>query len=108
MSNVIRPTFGARPKPEDVPPTIASVTELRAVRHLGQAAGYDVAMVRDEDTKQGPVSNVVVGLEAGSDVDVVAILPGTQEGEADAEVVGMAILRTLELLETTGRGPEIA
>ncbi|WP_246682823.1 hypothetical protein [Methylobacterium sp. WL9] len=61
-------------------------------------------MVRDEQTKQGPVFKVVVGLSDGSEVEAVAILPDTSEGEADAEVVGMAILRTLEVIEATGRG----
>lgn len=108
MSNVIRPTFGARLKPDEAPPAVASITELRAVRHFGQAAGYDVAMVRDEQTKQGPVFKVVVGPSDGREFEAFAILPDTREGEADAEVVGMAILRTLELMETIGRGPESA
>ncbi|TXN23196.1 hypothetical protein [Methylobacterium sp. WL9] len=108
MSNVIRPTFGARPKPDDAPPAVASVTELRALRHFGQAAGYEVTLVFDEDTRQGPVFKVVVGLEGGGDVETVAILPDTPEGEADANVVGMAILRTMEVMEAASRGPKIA
>lgn len=108
ISNVIRPTFGARPKPDNAPPTVASVTELRALRHFGQAAGYEVTLVQDEDTRLGPVFKVVVGPSDGRVVEAVAILPATPEGDADAEVVGMAILRTLELMETTGRGVKIA
>ena len=110
MSNVIRPTFGARPKPDDTdaPPAVASVTRHRALRVFGQAAGYEVALIHDEDTPQGPVFKVVVGPEDGGEVEAVAILPDTPEGDADAEVIGMAILRTLEVIDVAQRGPEIA
>lgn len=104
MSNVIHPTFGARPKPAAAPP----VAKHRALRIFGQAAGYTVALIPDENAQQGAVLKVVVGPSIGGAVEAVAILPATPEGDADAEVVGMAILRTLEMTEATGRGPEIA
>jgi hypothetical protein len=97
MSNIIRPVFGA-PKPNAGPSMDAPVVEYTPVRIFGPAAGYTVALIGDDDQKLGPVFKVVVGPSAGNKVEAVAILPATPEGEADADVVGMAILRTLELI----------
>ncbi|GJE55345.1 MULTISPECIES: hypothetical protein [Methylobacterium] len=108
MSNVIRPTFGARPNPDAAQSPVVPATEYRALRLFGEAAGYTVALIHDEDAQEGSVFKVVVGPSDGGEVEAVAILPATPEGDADAEVVGMAILRTLELMETSRPSPESA
>ncbi|GEP10512.1 hypothetical protein [Methylobacterium gnaphalii] len=105
MNNVIRPTFGTRPKTDAPSPPAA---EHRALRIFGQAAGYTVALIQDDDDRTGPALKVVVGPTTGNEVEAVAILPALPEGEADADVVGMAILRTLEVIEAAGHDPEIA
>ncbi len=108
MSNVIRPDFGARQKPAASEASAEAAPEYRPLRVFGQAASYTVALIQDEDERAGSVLKVVVGPETGNEVEAVAILPATPEGDADAEVVGMAILRTLEMIEASNGEPEIA
>lgn len=103
MSNVIRPTFGGR-KPSEAP----SPGEYAPLRVFGDAAGYAVAMIRDEAAPEGPAIRVVVGALSGNEVEPVATYPATSEGEADAETAAFAILRTLELFGTRGEAPDTA
>ncbi|TXM93103.1 hypothetical protein FV222_22660 [Methylobacterium sp. WL103] len=96
MTNVIRPTFGRPPQPDaEVPEEIA----LEPLRIYGEAAGHVVALVADPGSQAGEVLKVVVGPLVGDRLEAVAVLPRTEAGEIDAERVGMAVLRTLELLE---------
>ncbi len=96
MTNVIRPTFGRPPKPR----TMASEdTTHQPLRIYGDAAGHIVALMEDPDAPEGALLKVVVGPLAGNSVEAVAILPRTEVGEIDAELVGMAVLRALALTE---------
>ncbi len=112
MDNVIRPTFGSRtsqagsrsgPRSGAPAPTEAA----QVLRLLGHAGGYRVGLVEDADAPEGPVLRVVLGPEAGEVVEAVAVMPATPEGAVDAEMVGMAVLRTLEIVREGG-GPGIA
>ena len=96
MTNVIRPTFGRPPQPEA---GAADETALEPLRIYGEAAGHVVALVADPGSPAGAVLKVVVGPLVGDRVEAVAVLPRTEAGEIDAERIGMAVLRTLEMLE---------
>ena len=96
MTNVIRPTFGRPPPSEDAVP---DGTAHEPLRIYGEAAGHLVALVEDPGAPAGAVLKVVVGPLSGNHVEAVAVLPRTDAGEIDAELVGMAVLRTLALLE---------
>ncbi|MCJ2006100.1 hypothetical protein [Methylobacterium sp. J-092] len=96
MSNVIRPTFGRQPQPVDAESDEAAYQPLRV---YGEAAGHVVALVEDPDAPAGAVLKVVVGPLSGNIVEAVAVLPRTEAGEIDAELVGMAVLRTLALMD---------
>ncbi|KQP61395.1 hypothetical protein ASG40_01510 [Methylobacterium sp. Leaf399] len=96
MDNIIRPTFGApRPEPQRPEPRIQVTTE----RVYGEAHGYRVCLVRGDDAPEGDVLKVAVGLTTGMEVSTVAILPATEAGETDAELVALAVLRALSLVE---------
>lgn len=97
MDNVIRPIFGQSARPRDqAEPRVEVITE----RVYGEAHGYRVCLVRDDGAREGPVLKVVVGLASGMEVSTVAVLPASREGEVDCEIVALAILRTLNLLES--------
>ncbi|WP_336488751.1 hypothetical protein [Methylobacterium nigriterrae] len=96
MSNVIRPDFGR--KPADESPGEAPFV-FQALHVFGDAAGYRVCLVHDEGAAEGDVLKVVVGRVGGCDFEPVSILPNTQDGRSDAASVGLAILRTLEIIE---------
>ncbi len=96
MTNVIRPTFG---RPPELRPTAPEDTARQPLRVYGDAAGQIVALMEDPDAPEGAVLKVVVGPLAGNSVEAVAILPRTEAGEIDAELVGMAVLRALALME---------
>lgn len=103
MDNVIRPTFGSpRRTPEQSEPRIQVTTE----RVYGEANGYRVCLVRDDAAEEGEIFKVVVGMVPGMEVSTVAILPATDGGAVDAELVALAILRTLGLLEGASEAPE--
>lgn len=101
MTNVIRPTFGSKPQPESTEGSspVFHASEFLLVRVYGKAAGYFVALISDETDPVGHVVKVVVGTDTSDEVDAVALMPATPEGEANADVAAMAILRTLELIE---------
>jgi len=108
MDNVIRPTFGSRAPRSDPRPGPAAPTETaQMLRLLGHAGGYRVGLVEDADAPEGPVLRIVLGPETGEVVEAVAVMPATPEGAVDAEMVGMAVLRTLEIVGE-GHGPGIA
>ena len=104
MSNVIRPTFGAPREAASEPAVTPASPEARyePLRVYGTAAGYLVALLRDDAAPEGPVVKVVVGPDGGNSVEAVAILPATPEGEADADMAAMAVLRALEVLAGVG------
>ncbi|SDN29707.1 hypothetical protein SAMN05216360_107107 [Methylobacterium phyllostachyos] len=90
--NVIRPAFGTprRPTPE---------APRAPLRVLGTGAGHRVGLIRDPEAKEGDVFRIVVGPEDEPGVETVALLPATADAEAEAERIGFAILRTLEMVE---------
>ncbi|WP_430911057.1 hypothetical protein [Methylobacterium sp. sgz302541] len=98
MTNVIRPVFGTRPVPQPPLPD-EPADEMPPARVFGEAAGHVVAIAAHDDPVQGAVLKVAVGKAAFRELETVAVLPATAEGMADAETVGMAILRTLEIVE---------
>jgi hypothetical protein len=123
MDNVIRPTFGSRAprsgssagsgpgsNPDSGPGARAEPpvpVESRPLRLLGQAGGYQVGLIEDADGPEGPVLKVVLGHASGAVVEAVAVMPPTPEGAVDAEMVGLAVLRALEIVGED-RGPGIA
>lgn len=96
MDNIIRPVFGGAPRPE-VPRRPDTVVMTQRV--YGEAGGCRVCLVRDERAPEGDVYKVAVGLLEEDEVSTVALLLATPEGEVDAEVVALAILRTLEMID---------
>lgn len=107
MDNVIRPTFGSRSPRSNARSGPPAPDAVRTLRLLGHAGGYRVGLVEDAEATEGPVLRVVLGAEAGDVVEAVAVMPATSEGAVDAEMVGMAVLRTLEIVGEDG-GPGIA
>ncbi|GJE61767.1 hypothetical protein [Methylobacterium trifolii] len=70
MANVIRPTYGkARPEPSR--PISEPIAEYVPLRVHGTAAGFLVALMRDEAGAEGPALEVV----AGNSVEAVAAYP---------------------------------
>ncbi|KQP52822.1 hypothetical protein ASF34_00060 [Methylobacterium sp. Leaf106] len=106
MSNIIRPTFGQPRRPEPV--SDDDRVEVTTQRVYGEAGDHRVCLVRDDDAPGGEVYKVVVGRLSGQEVSTVAILPATAEGEVDAEMVALAILRTLSLIDEDDDTPGIA
>ena len=91
--NVIRPAFGARR-----PPAEPDATQP-PLRVLGTGAGHRGGLIRDPSAEEGDMLRVVVGPEDEMVVETVALLPATDGAEVEAERIGFAILRTLEVLE---------
>ncbi|KAB1070551.1 hypothetical protein [Methylobacterium planeticum] len=100
MSNVIRPDFGGKrrnePAADDAQMVDAQVVEALAL--YGEEAGYRVGLVQDDTGPEGLVFRVFVGACALDDVETVAVLPPTPEGRVEADAIGLAILRTLEII----------
>ncbi|KST60944.1 hypothetical protein AO398_11575 [Methylobacterium sp. GXS13] len=98
--NVIRPTFGtprnAAP-PERTDPDADA--ELPPLRLFGAAAGHRVGLIRDTAAQEGDVFRIVVGPEDEQAVETVALLPAGADTEGEAERIGFAILRALEVIE---------
>ncbi|WP_336486618.1 hypothetical protein [Methylobacterium nigriterrae] len=95
MSNVIHPNFGSRGREEHQAET---VQVIEAVSLYGEEAGYRVGLVQDDSGPEGSVLRVFVGEVDSDEVEAVALTPATPEGRIDADAIGMAILRTLEIL----------
>ncbi|MCJ2045943.1 hypothetical protein MKK58_15575 [Methylobacterium sp. J-078] len=102
MDNIIRPTFGAPRRPEQPD---ARRVQVFTQRVYGEANGCRVCLVHDADAPEGDVYKVVVGFLSDDEVSTVAILPATPEGDTDSEIVALAILRTLAMLETGATPP---
>ncbi|GJE30738.1 hypothetical protein LDDCCGHA_0907 [Methylobacterium oxalidis] len=100
MSNVIRPEFGKARRAEAQPDTRRAAEALCL---YGEEAGYRVGLVADESEPQGPVFTVFVGALGSDEVEAVAVTPATPEGRVDADAIGLAVLRALEIV---GRGSE--
>lgn len=95
MNNVIRPNFG---KPATDPAPAATPRGHGPMRVFGRAAGYVVGLLREAKPTEGPVLLVVVGPIAGNAVEPVAVLPASPGNEIDAEAIGFAVLRALEIV----------
>lgn len=98
MDNVIRPSFGARPRPAS---SETSVYEdgYQPLHVYGQAAGHLVALIEDASGPEGLVLKVVVGPAAGNSIEAVAFFIASDEGRLDADATANAILRALEVVE---------
>jgi hypothetical protein len=102
MDNIIRPTFGAPRRTEQPDDRRVQVLTQRV---YGEANGCRVCLVHDEAAPEGEVYKVVVGFLTDDEVSTVAILPVTPEGDADSEIVALAILRTLAMIEARTEPP---
>jgi len=94
--NVIRPTFGT---PRNAAPPERTDPELPPLRLFGAAAGHRVGLIRDTAAQEGDVFRIVVGPEDEQAVETVALLPAGADTEGEAERIGFAILRALEVIE---------
>lgn len=97
--NIIRPDFGVprAAAPED--PAEPSEAGQAPLRVFGTGAGHRVGLIRDPSAPEGDVFRIVVGPEDERVVETVALLPAGAEAEAEAERIGYAILRALEVVE---------
>ncbi len=105
MDNIIRPTFGA---PRRTAQTDDQRVQVLTQRVYGEAHGCRVCLVHDADAPEGDVYKVVVGFLDADEVSTVAILPATPEGDTDCEIVALAILRTLGMIEAHREPPDSA
>ncbi|MCJ2066253.1 hypothetical protein MKK63_26675 [Methylobacterium sp. J-088] len=94
--NVIRPAFGAPRRPAPAGPEEVVPPFLRV---LGTGAGHRVGLIRDPAAQEGEVFRIVVGPEDEPEVETVALLPASADAEAEAERIGFAVLRALEVVE---------
>src|SRR3954453_7575918 len=101
MGDVIRPEFGQR-RGDESPREVVAV--FQALHVFGDAAGYRICLVHDPSAPEGDVLKIVVGEETGCECEPVSILPTTPEGKSEAMTVGLAILRTLELIASIDNG----
>ncbi|GJD49551.1 hypothetical protein OPKNFCMD_2282 [Methylobacterium crusticola] len=101
MSNVIRLDFRA-PRGDGVRLVFDILYEY------GAAAGYRVLLIRDDTEPHGATYKVVVGDVRDVEVDVVAIEPYTVDGRFDANLIGAAIVRTLEVIGRRPAEPDAA
>ena len=96
--NVIRPAFGAARTATPSEP--ASPEGAQApLRLFGTAAGHRVGLIRDASAPEGDMFRVVVGPEDELAVETVALLPADTDAEVEAERIGFAVLRALEVVE---------
>jgi hypothetical protein len=103
MGDVVRPEFGQ--KRDGKRPREAEVV-FQALHVFGDAAGYRICLIRDARGPERDVLKVVAGQVIGCEYEPVAILPNTPAGWSEATTAGMAILRTLEMIESiTNRLP---
>ena len=92
--NVIRPAFGVPRTPAPEPEPDPAQAPMRV---FGTGAGHRVGLIRDPSAVEGDVIRVVVGPEDERGVETVALLPA--DAETEAERIGFAILRALEVVE---------
>ena len=99
MSNVISHDFG-RSRREDAGKDERQ--EVKALCIYGEEAGYRVGLVEDAGGPEGSVLKVFVGEIDSHEVEAVAVVPSTAAGRMDADAIGIAICRTLEIIAGTG------
>ena len=58
-----------------------------------------MALIRDDSAPEGPAFRVVIGPASSNVVESVAVMPAEPESETDAEVIGFAVVRALEIVE---------
>ena len=104
MGKVIRPNFGSKGAGNDSS-TGDTRTVFAAVHVFGDARGCRVSIIHDDEDPLGDVLKVVVGKVESDEVEAVAIVPASREGKREAVTVGLAVLRTLELLESLDSEP---
>jgi hypothetical protein len=104
MGEVIRPDFNTRSSD----PRHGGKEAVFFVRETyGQRVGFRVCLIHDTTSPEGEVYKVVVGRVSGHEVQEVATVPATPVGEIDAHLVGMAVLRTLEMIATAHHDPAL-
>ncbi|MGF3027039.1 hypothetical protein ACQVP2_30005 [Methylobacterium aquaticum] len=98
MDNVIRPDFQRAAKAtagETKAPRAAGPVQY--VKTYGEVGPHAVSLVRARSGPQRGVYQVVIDTPHGQ-IGPVGVEPATKDGMFDADRVGMAVIRTLELL----------
>lgn len=98
MDNVIRPDFqrAAKARAGDGRKP-ASSAPVQYIKTYGEVGTHAVSLVRTRSALRGDVYQVVIDTPGGQ-VGPVGVEPATDDGMFDADRVGMAVIRTLELL----------
>ncbi|UHC18204.1 hypothetical protein LRS73_10360 [Methylobacterium currus] len=98
MDNVIRPDFqrAAKARNGDARKPRAQ-TPMQYIKTYGEVGTHAVSLVRTRSGLRGDIYQVVIDTPAGQ-VGPVGVEPATDDGMFDADRVGMAVIRTLELL----------
>ncbi len=102
MDNVIRPDFQRATRardeaPGDVPRAGRTGSLAQYVRCYGEIGTHAVSLVRDRASPKGDVYQVVIDTPDGQ-IGPVGVEPATPDGMFDADRIGLAVVRTLELL----------
>ncbi|KMO42963.1 hypothetical protein VQ03_09610 [Methylobacterium tarhaniae] len=98
MDNVIRPDFQRAAKTRgDHPRKARTGARVQYVKSYGEVGHHAVSLVRDRSAPEGDVYKVVIDT-LGGQMGPVGVEPATPDGMFDADLVGMAVIRTLELL----------
>ncbi|MCF4129089.1 hypothetical protein [Methylobacterium sp. SyP6R] len=98
MDNVIRPDFQRAAKARaDENTTPRAGGPVQYVKTYGEVGPHAVSLVRARSGLKGDVYHVVIDTPRGQ-VGPVGVEPATEDGKFDADRVGMAVMRTLELL----------
>ncbi|GJD60353.1 hypothetical protein [Methylobacterium frigidaeris] len=98
MDNIIRPDFqrAAKARAGETRKPGAS-SPVQYVKTYGEVGSHAVSLVRTRSGLGGDVYQVVIDMPGGQ-VGPVGVEPATKDGMFDADRVGIAVLRTLELL----------
>ncbi|OAS27204.1 hypothetical protein [Methylobacterium platani] len=98
MDNVIRPDFQRAAKARGGERK-ASCTAPAAqyVKTYGEVGHHAVSLVRDRSSPQGDVYKVMIDTPGGQ-IGPVGVEPATADGMFDVDLVGVAVVRTLELM----------
>ncbi len=102
MDNVIRPDFQRMSKADtktraDDARTPRTGGPVQYVKTYGEVGQHAVSLVRARSGPQGGVYQVVIDTPQGQ-IGPVGVEPATEDGKFDADRIGMAVMRTLELL----------
>ena len=107
MDNVIRPDFQRAAKAQTSrspakaqagePWTPRASGPVQYIKTYGEVGQHAVSLVRARSGPQGGVYQVVIDTPQGQ-IGPVGVEPATEDGEFDADRIGMAVMRTLELL----------